>query len=142
MLVTNQISHVVTRWPRFGAISLAALLLGLGCGLTGLARSLPVYALSVVVWTFGEIIGASVAPTIIADLSPVELRGLYQGIFGSAWGLSFFIGPLLGSWVFDQFSPGSLWLGCLVLGCLLALGYLALARPAHRRLARTTTTET
>lgn len=141
VLVTIQISQIVTRWPRFRAIALAALFLGLGFGVTGLAHSLPIYALSVGIWTLGEIIGATIAPTIIADLSPVELRGLYQGIFGSAWGLSFFVGPLLGSWVFDQFSPGSLWLGCFVLGSVLALAYLALARPAHQRLAKATTTE-
>ena len=141
VLVTIQISQIVTRWPRFGAISLAGLLLGLGFGLTGLARSLPIYALSVVVWTLGEIIGAAIAPTVIADLSPAELRGLYQGIYGSAWGLSFFVGPLLGSWVFEQFGSGSLWLGCFLLGCLLALVYLSLARSADRRLARATTTE-
>jgi MFS family permease len=79
---------------------------------------------------------AAVAPTIIADLSPPELRGLYQGIFGSAWGLAFFIGPLLGSWIFERFSPDALWAGCAALGCVLGIAYLALASPAQRRLAR------
>jgi len=89
----------------------------------------------VAVWSLGEIIGASIAPTIIADLAPPELRGLYQGIFGSAWGLSFFVGPLLGGWVFERFTATGLWIGCAVLGGLLALAYLALSGPAHRRLA-------
>ena len=75
----------------------------------------------------------SVAPAIIADLSPVELRGLYQGIFGSAWGMAYFLGPLAGGWVYENLGSNVLWIGCLVLGMILALGYLALRIPAARR---------
>ena len=135
VLVTIPVSKFVARWPRFGAIALAALLTGIGFGLNVFAHSLAFYALGVAVWSLGEIIGASIAPTIIADLAPPELRGLYQGIFGSAWGLSFFVGPLLGGWVFERFTATGLWIGCAVLGGLLALAYLALSGPAHRRLA-------
>jgi len=133
VLVTLQVSRLVTRWPRFGAMALAALLLGLGFGFTELARGLPTFAFSVAIWTLGEIIGATVAPVIIADLAPIELRGLYQGIFGSAWGLSFFIGPLLGGWVYESVSPTALWVGSLLLGGLLALGYLALGKTLPRQ---------
>jgi MFS family permease len=116
-------------------MALAALLTGLGFGLNALGHTLAFYVLGVAVWSVGEIIGAAIAPTIIADLAPPELRGLYQGVFGSAWGLSFFVGPVLGSWVFEKFTASGLWLGCAVLGCVLALAYLALSAPAHRRLA-------
>jgi MFS family permease len=137
ILITIQLSKLIGRLPRFGAMSIAALLTGIGFGVVALAGGLPVYVLSVIIWTVGEIISASVAPAIIADLAPVELRGLYQGIFGSAWGLSLFIGPLVGSWVFDCFGPHALWLGCAVLGSAVAFAFLVLAGPAHRRLART-----
>ena len=135
VLVTIQVSKFVERWPRFQAMALAALLTGMGFGLNSFAHSVAFYALGVAVWSLGEIIGASIAPTIIADLAPPELRGLYQGIFGSAWGLSFFVGPLLGSWIFERFTATGLWIGCAVVGAVLALAYLALAAPARRRLA-------
>lgn len=77
-------------------------------------------------------IGTAVAPAIIADMAPVELRGLYQGVFGSAWGLSFFLGPLLGGAVYENFGASSLWFSCFALGCLLAIGYLALGRFARK----------
>jgi MFS family permease len=131
-------SHAATRWPRFAALAAAALFLGAGFGLTAIADSLPLYALSVAVWTLGEIGGAVIAPVIVADLSPVDLRGLYQGLFGAAWGLSLFTGPIMGGWVFEHLSAQALWIGCFILGCLLAAGYLAMARPTGRRLARTT----
>jgi MFS family permease len=69
-----------------------------------------------------------IAPVIVADLAPVDLRGLCQGVFSAAWGLSLFTGPLLGGWVFQHLGAQVLWAGCLALGCLLALGYLSLGR--------------
>jgi MFS family permease len=88
----------------------------------------------VIVWTVGEIIGAAVAPTIIANLAPVERRGLYQGVYGSAWGLSFFVGPIVGTWIFDRFSPEALWAACGALSLFLAAGFVLLSRSGHRRL--------
>jgi MFS family permease len=136
VLVNIPVSNWAVRWPRFLALAVAALLLGLGYGLTSIARNLAFYALTVAVWTLGEIAASAVAPAVVADLSPVELRGLYQGVFGAAWGLSFFLGPMVGGWVYEHWSARVLWLGCLALGGLLSLGYLALAGPAHRRMRR------
>ncbi len=135
VLITMQTSQIVGRWPPFSAISLAALLFGLGFGVNAFAATLPLYVFGVIIWSLGEVISAAVAPAIIASLSPVEFRGLYQGIFGSAWGLALLVGPVLGGWIFDRLSPAGLWFGCSLLGLLVALGYLAISRPAHRRLA-------
>jgi MFS family permease len=93
ILVTIPVSNMAAKWPRFEVVAISAILLGSGFGFTALASSLPLFALSVAIWTLGEIAATSVAPAIIADLSPVRLRGLYQGIFGAAWELSYFIGP-------------------------------------------------
>ena len=136
VLLSIPVSRAAARWPRFETMAVAALLLGVGFGLTAIASSLPLYILTVAVWTLGEIAGAAVAPTIVADLSPVELRGLYQGVFGAAWGLSLFVGPAVGGWVFQHLGPTVLWTGCLALGGMVALGYLVLSGPGSRRMAR------
>ena len=128
-----QVSHAASNWPRFRAMAVAALFLGTGFGLNMFARNLlPFYFLTVAVWTMGEITASAVAPALIADLSPIELRGLYQGIFGSAWGLSFFIGPMLGGWVYEHLGPTALWLGCFFIGCVLVLCYLWMGNLAKR----------
>jgi MFS family permease len=136
VLISIPISNMAGHWPRFKAMAASAVLLGLGFGFTAFADSALLFALSVGIWTLGEIAASAVAPAIIADLAPVELRGLYQGIFGSAWGLAFFIGPLLGGWVFENLGANALWGSCLVLGLLLALGYLAMNAPARRRMEK------
>jgi MFS family permease len=133
VLVTLRVTRFLERFPRYPVIAFSAVLLGAGFGLTELASTLPLYALTVVVWTIGEVIGAAVAPVIVSDMSPAALRGLYQGIWGSSWGLAFFIGPALGGFVFGHYGSGVLWAGTFALGVAVALGYLALSIPARRR---------
>jgi len=140
VLISIPISNMSRHWPRFAAMAVAAVFLGLGFGFTAFADSSLLFALSVAIWTLGEIAASAVAPAIIADLAPVELRGLYQGIFGSAWGLAFFIGPLLGGWIFEHLGANALWGSCLVLGLLLALGYLGMSAPARRRMEKSEAT--
>lgn len=137
ILVTIPVSNMAARWPRFETVAISAILLGLGFGFTAFATDLPLFALSVAIWTLGEIAATSVAPAIIADLSPVELRGVYQGIFGAAWGLAYFLGPLAGGWIYEHLGSNVLWAGCLGLGFVLALCYVALSTPARRRMAET-----
>jgi MFS family permease len=135
ILMTIPVSNMAAKWPRFETIALAALLLGVGFGSTAFATSFPLFTLSIAIWTLGEIASTAVAPTIIADLSPIELRGLYQGIFGAAWGLAYFIGPLAGGWVYENLGSKALWFGCLLIGILLAFCYYVLSAPAKRHMA-------
>ena len=136
ILLTIPVSNMAAKWPRFETVAVASLLLGAGFGFTALATNLPLFVVSVVIWTLGEIAATSVSPTIIADLSPVELRGLYQGIFGAAWGLSYFLGPLAGGWIFENWGSTALWVGCLIVGVVIAFGYLTLSAPARRQMTR------
>ncbi len=59
------------------------LIVGLGFGLGAVVHSWWGYAVSVVVWTIGEIGFAAVIGAIFADLAPVDLRGGYMGLAGS-----------------------------------------------------------
>lgn len=127
VLLSLPLSRWAARRRPFRLLALAAVFLGSGFGLTGLSAAVPIYVLSVAIWTVGEILGASVAPTIIANLSPPDLRGLYQGVFGAAWGLAGFGGPVLGGWIYQRWGAPALWSGCFGLGLLLAAGYLGLA---------------
>jgi MFS family permease len=49
------------------------------------ANDLPELALTVLIWTLGEIIYAPVASAYVADIAPEHLRGRYQGAWGLTW---------------------------------------------------------
>lgn len=68
-------------------------------------------------------------------MSPPALRGLYQGLWGSSWGLAFFLGPALGGWIYEHQGSGTLWAIAFGLGLVLAAGYLGVGSMAGRRTA-------
>ncbi len=104
---------------------------GAGFGLTALATATWSYAVTVFIWTLGEILAASVALAVVANLSPAHLRGRYSGAYGLAYSAGYLLAPLGGTRLLAQ-GRAVLWLACAGLCAAAALGQLAL-RPAIRR---------
>jgi MFS family permease len=102
-------------------------LIGLGFGLTAIARDLPMLMLTVAIWTFGEMISAPVAYAYVADIAPEHLRGRYQGLFGVFFGSGAVTGPAVGSFLFSQSVTG-FWILCGLLGGLAALLVVGMPR--------------
>jgi MFS family permease len=134
VLLSLAINQYMRRFSPFWALAAGALLLGAGFGWFALAFSFPTYAVGVVVFTMGEIVSAPVAPAIMAELSPPHRRGFYQGLLGAGYGLSAFVGPVVGGQVFSRLGSDALWIGCLILGALVAAGFLWVMRPMYERL--------
>lgn len=121
----------VTRWAqpfrRSTLLALAAALTGLGFGVTHLATTLPMYMLTVGLWTLGEIVFAPVNASLVADLSPPALRGRYQGAFGMTWSLGAMLAPIAGPALIEATSLPTLWLACLGLGLATAAVHLTVS---------------
>ena len=125
---------LLTRWPR--RVTLPAGILGVGAGIaaTGLCTTPAAFAITVVIWSLGEIATAGSFQALIASLAPPEQRGRYAGALGLAWGASGLIAPLVGASVFAA-SPPALWWSCLALGCVAAAGQFWLLGRIDRRTA-------
>jgi MFS family permease len=127
---------ITQRHPYRPVLALGSLLVGVGFALNAVANDLPELALTVLIWTLGEIIYAPVASAYVADIAPEHLRGRYLGAEGLAWGLAFVLAPALGAAVF-AWSPDGLWLLCGLLGAaagaLLVLPWPRPLRAAVRR---------
>jgi MFS family permease len=106
-------------------------LVGVGFGLTGLARSTPALVGTVVVWTAGEMLYAPMAGAVAAELAPVHRRGRYQGTYSTAWSAAAFVGPAGGTWVLDHTGPGALWSLCAVAGVAAGAGCALILRTAR-----------
>jgi MFS family permease len=137
VLVSLPLNQYLTRYSRFVVMAIAVLCGGIGFGMNALAFTLPAFAFAVVVWTMGELIANPVATTIIADVSPVERRGFYQGMYGSSWGLAAALGPLLGGEIYQRWNGEGVWYACLILSVVVALCFLFIVRPWYARLMRT-----
>jgi MFS family permease len=131
MIITFEL--VLTAWlqryPPQPMIALGYALTGIGVAMTGLAHGIPMLALSVVVWTLGEMVYAPVTGAFVTGLAPERYRGRYMGIWHSTWSAGMLLGPFIGSLIYAR-SPAALWITCLLLGAVAA--GLALVKPGVR----------
>jgi len=95
------------RNPR-SMLALGFLLVGAGYALTGAATTLHMLALTVVIWSVGEMIGAPISYAYVADLAPRDAGGRYQGLFGVAWGTGAITGPAIGGLLLSA-NPALFW---------------------------------
>ena len=133
VLLSLTLNQVFARYAYLNLMASSALLIGVGFGLYTFAATVPMYAMGVMLWTIGEIIGAPIAPSILADLAPLHRRGFYQGVIGSANGLAAFAGPMIGGLVYSKLGEKPLWIGCLLVEIGVAVGYWLL-HPMYQRL--------
>lgn len=119
---------------RWRILAAAAALIGLGFGMNAWAGSLPFFALAVAVWTVGEIILVPVNASIVADLSPLHLRGRYQSAWGLTWSLAMLVSPTLGPLIIERTGMGAFWLLCFAVGLATAVPHGLFSRRILARL--------
>jgi predicted MFS family arabinose efflux permease len=111
---------------RFIAVSF--LLTGLGFALMPFGRGFLYAALTVAVWTFGEMLSMPLLGALIATRASPGSLGRYMGLFSFAFSLSMILGPVIGTSVYGKFGPTTLWLGCGVTGCFLYVVFSFISR--------------
>ncbi len=134
VIVQPIVLPLLSRISRSILLPSTLLVVGGGLALSAVCHSTWAFALTVIVWTLGEIGQTTSLQALVADIAPESLRGRYIGAVGIAWGASGVLAPFLGSRAYAA-SPGALWLGNLVLSGLGAAGYVALMtalRRSHR----------
>jgi len=132
-LVIILIELPLTAWtqlrPSQSMIALGYALVAAGFALTAFAYDLPLLAVTIVIWTFGEMIASPIAAAFVADLSPEHLRGRYMGYYGISWSGGLILGPIVGTMLFAK-SPTLLWLTCGGLGVISV--WIILSLPVRR----------
>jgi MFS family permease len=132
------VTTVTRRVPALIAIAVGLVLNGVGFGAIGIASSVAALALTVVIWTFGEMVFSPVGAAYIADIAPLDLRGRYQAAWAFTFSLGLMLAPIGGTLLYSL-NPSVLWLTCLVL-CLAAAGLMVGAWIAERGTERSIAT--
>ena len=99
------------------------------------AGTVSLYAVTVLIWTAGEMLNSPSHSALIADLAPANLRGRYQGAFSLSWSVASAGAPIIGGWVQQHLGDPALWLGCGVIGMIVAVGNLIAGPARERRIA-------
>ena len=110
----------VARW---GAVLLCG-----GFALLPFGRGYPFVALTVLVWTAGEMLTMPFFETVAAQRGDEASRGRYLGAYNLAFALAFGLAPLLGTAIYERAGTLAFWGGCGAVGLLVAVGLRAVSR--------------
>lgn len=125
----------LARLPQLPVHVAGSVLVAIGVALTGLADGTAGFAVSVVVWSLGEVVVAGIGAAIVANLAPSHARGRYQGAFSWTWGVARFGSLTLGVTLYTGLGPAVLWWTALVAGLAASAATLVLKARVTERAA-------
>lgn len=133
------VARALNRFSRAQALTLSAMLWAGGFILIWATGTIPNYSLAWAIAGLGVLALATVAYTpaassLVADIAPESLRGVYLSINSLCWAVGYFIGPPLGGVALDQ-SP---WVakGFWLVLALSASGAIAILQVLDRQLTK------
>lgn len=124
------INSITNTWAYKYSLALGCILIALGFGAMIWISDPITAAISVVIWTFGEMILFPASSAYVAEVSPVSKRGEYMGIFAMSFGVGTTLGPVFGTNTLEIFGASTLWLSCLFLGFISAIMMLKIKQKA------------
>jgi MFS family permease len=87
--------HNLGRYRRLRVAALGTVLGGIGFALTGVFMHWAWFLLTVVLWTFGEILCLPFAMAFLTDWAPPAWRGRYLSLYSATWSVAIGLNPVL-----------------------------------------------
>jgi MFS family permease len=101
------VARYLNRFSRPQVLMISALLWGIGFILTWVTGVAPMGHLTWAILSLSVLAIATVAympsaSSLVVDLAPISLRGVYLSVNSLCWAVGYFIGPAVGGWAMDQ----------------------------------------
>ncbi|HEV2854432.1 MAG TPA: MFS transporter [Thermoanaerobaculia bacterium] len=119
--------HSLSKRDPLKVSGLGAFLFCTGFALLPFGAGFAYVVLTVAVWTMGEMLVFPIVSSAIADRAPEESRGRYMGLLNLSFATAFVVAPLVGTWVYQNLGPRTLWLACGAVGILVWAGFHTVA---------------
>ena len=133
IFVEVPLNTAMTSWSEKKSLALGALLIGLGFGSTALVSNVIPLIITIVIWTFGEMILFPASSAFAAEISPPNRRGEYMGYFQMSFSMAFTLGPWLGTLVYDNYGGREVWFASFIVSAVSAAALLLIpAKPAAK----------
>jgi predicted MFS family arabinose efflux permease len=121
ILVEVPLNSAMADWPHRSSLSLGAMLVGAGFGALVFVKGTLGAAVTILLWTFGEMILLPASSAFVSDIAPREQSGSYMGLYTMGFSVALAIGPWLGAHMLDNFGPATVWIATFCCGCITAL---------------------
>jgi len=123
-------------WSEKKSMALGAILIGLGFGLTAFVSEAIPLIITIIIWTFGEMITFPTSSTFAAEISPPNRRGEYMGYYQMTFSLALTLGPWLGTLVYDTFGGRQVWFVAFIVSAISSAALMMI--PAKRAAVKIT----
>ncbi|MBK7105155.1 MAG: MFS transporter [Ignavibacteriae bacterium] len=128
IFVEVPLNSLMSKWEDWKGLTLGSILTAIGFG--GMAFTNDIYGLiiTIIIWTFGEMIFFPAAASLATDISPEKRRGEYMGFYQMMFSLAFTIAPWSGAKIYEIYGSQVLWIFTFVSGIVSALLFLKLRK--------------
>jgi MFS family permease len=126
VLLQFWITRKVRAYPQMLILALGTAFYLVGFTAYGFVSSYFLFAVAMLVITFGEMLIIPVGQSLAARFAPASMRGRYMAFFGLSWAIPNTIGPYAAGLIMDRLEPRWVWYTAGVISALAVLGYLLL----------------
>jgi MFS family permease len=114
-------------------ITIAGIIYAVGFGMLGLIHSYPMFLLSTVIWTLGEILVVTNFGVYLADNSPSNFRARFNAVGSLSWSLGAALGTSIAGRFLQEIGLNYIWLLTFVLSILGTVGMFGIYIFGKRR---------
>ncbi|GAC1459036.1 MAG: MFS transporter [Gemmatimonadaceae bacterium] len=122
------LNRATAHWPNAWSLFGGCVLFAVGFGALGFVSSATGILVTVVLWTFGEMLLFPAMAAHLGDVAPENRRGAYMGAYSMSMSVSLTVGPWLGTQLLAATGPHGVWSVMFGLGALAAV-LMAYAAP-------------
>ena len=126
IIVEVPLNSLMSKWEDWKGLAFGSVLTAIGFG--GMAFTTEIWGLviTIIIWTFGEMIFFPSAASFATDISFEERRGEYMGYYQMMHSLAFIIAPWSGAKIYEVWGSQILWIFTFFSGIASALLYIKL----------------
>ncbi len=123
VLFEFSVSRYITKFKQSTMMCLGALLYAVGFGMIGAVSTYPLFVVSMVIITIGELISAPLYQTMAAEFAPVDMRGRYMAFLNISYSFAAAFGPLIAGYGLESSHPQWVWFVGGILCLIAAAGF-------------------
>ena len=120
IIVEVPLNNWMNDTPYRKSLIIGALLAGIGFGGFAISTTVIPLVISIIVFTFGEMIFFPITAAYTSEIAPADRRGEYMGYYQMTFSFAFSAGPWLGTIVYENYGSVILWSGALFFGLITA----------------------